>query len=149
MPNRPPRLVPFQKYDPPLYFITFNTHHRKKLLANERTHKCFVEFSKAAQNRGVAVGRYVIMPDHVHFFVGGHYDFVLDQWIRVLKRTLSKHIDAPRPHWQVGFFDHVIRHDESYDQKWRYVYENPVRAGLVEEPDDWPFQGDIEALGMW
>ena len=146
MPNRPPRLEPFQKYDPPLYFVTFNTHRRKKFLANERVHGCFVEFAQAALNRGIAVGRYVIMPDHIHFFVAGHYDFVLDQWIRALKRSLSKAIAAPRPHWQDGFFDHMIRHEESYSEKSEYVFQNPVRAKLVQEADDWPFQGEIEAI---
>lgn len=148
MPNRPPRLEPFQKYDPPLYFVTFNTHHRKKLLANERVHSCFVRFGTTALDRGIAVGRYVIMPDHVHFFVSGHYDFVLDQWVRALKRTLSKAISAARPHWQEGFFDHMIRHDESYSGKWEYVCQNPVRAGLVSEAHEWPWQGEIEPIDV-
>ena len=58
MSNRPPRLEPFQRYDPPLYFITFNTHHRRKLLANKCVHDRFVEFAKAALPRGIAVGRH-------------------------------------------------------------------------------------------
>jgi len=40
--------------------------------------------------------------------------------------------------WQPGFFDHVLRNDESYGQKWEYVQENPVRARLVQWPDQWP-----------
>ena len=32
-----------------------------------------------------------------------------------------------------GFFDHLIRHSESYSEKWEYVRQNPVRAGLVNE----------------
>jgi REP-associated tyrosine transposase len=111
MPNRPPRLEPFQSYDPPLYFVTLNTHRRRKLLANHSIHYRFKEFSKAALPRGIAVGRYVIMPDHIHLFVAGHYDFVLDEWVRALKRTLSTVISAQRPHWQSGFFDHLIRHE--------------------------------------
>src|SRR5690349_266919 len=121
MPNRPPRLVPFQKYDPPVYFVTFNTHRRLKLLANQDIYNRFEELAKAALQRGIAVGRYVIMPDHIHLFVAGHYDFVLDQWIRALKRTLSTVISAPRPHWQSGFFDHLVHHEESHSQKWEYV----------------------------
>jgi putative transposase len=148
MPNRPPRLESFQKYDPPLYFVTFNTHRRQKLLANARVHTCFASFAKAALGRGIAVGRYVIMPDHIHLFVAGHYDFVLDQWVRVLKRTLSKTINASQPHWQNGFFDHMIRHTESYSEKWEYVYQNPVRAGLVQHADDWPFQGEVELIDV-
>ena len=48
--------------------------------------------------------------------------------------------------WQEEFFDHVSRSSESYHQKWEYVKENPVRAGLVTKSDDWPFQGEIESL---
>ena len=147
MPNRPPRLEPFQKYDPPLYFVTFNTHRRRKLLANTRVHSCFVNFAEAGSPRGIAVSKYVIMPDHIHLFVSGDDDFSLAQWIRVLKRTLSTVIPAPRPHWQKGFFDHLIRHSESYSEKWDYVCQNPVRAGLVREPEDWPWQGEIERIG--
>ncbi len=146
MPNRPPRLEPFQKYDPPLYFVTFNTHQRRNLLANKHVHCCFVNFASAALAYGIVVGRYVIMPDHIHLFVAGNYEFVLDQWVRALKRTLSTAISVPRPHWQKGFFDHLIRHDESHSEKWEYVYQNPVGAGLVGNPDDWPWQGDIETI---
>jgi REP element-mobilizing transposase RayT len=45
--------------------------------------------------------------------------------------------------WQPGFFDHLIRNDESYGDKWNYVRENPVRAGLVASAADWPYQGEI------
>ena len=45
--------------------------------------------------------------------------------------------------WQRGFFDHVLRKDESYGQKWTYVRDNPVRAGLVANADDWPYAGEI------
>ena len=38
---------------------------------------------------------------------------------------------AHRPLWQSEFFDHVIRSADSYTEKWNYVRENPVRAGLV------------------
>jgi hypothetical protein len=69
MPDRPPRLhLVFQKYDPPLYFVTFNTHRRRILLANARVHSCLIEFAKPAEQRGIALGRYAIMPDHVHLF---------------------------------------------------------------------------------
>jgi putative transposase len=50
------------------------------------------------------------------------------------------------PHWQKGFFDHVLRSEESYSEKWLYVVENPVRRGLVAQAQDWPFQGEIAPL---
>jgi hypothetical protein len=45
-----------------------------------------------------------------------------------------------------GFFDHVIRHSESYLEKWEYVRQNPVRAGLVNDPNEWSWQGEIASL---
>lgn len=39
-----------------------------------------------------------------------------------------------------------MRSAESYDAKWEYVRANPVRAGLVADPDDWPYQGEISIL---
>ena len=52
-------------------------------------------------------------------------------------------VSGGRSIWQRGFFDHVIRSSESYSQKWEYVRDNPVRAGLVQEADEWPFQGEL------
>jgi putative transposase len=127
-------------------FITFNTHRRKKLLANSVVHEALVQFARIGQAHGTGVGRCVIMTDHVHLFVRGNQDFVLSQWTRMLKRTLSKAIAVEPPHWQQGFFDHLIRHSESYRAKWEYVSQNPVRAGLVPTADEWLWQGEIVQL---
>jgi putative transposase len=147
MADRPPQLHQvFQQYDPPLYFVTFNTHNRRKLLANSHVQNALVNFANEGKARGIGVGRYVIMPDHVHLFVRGSLDFSLRQWVRILKRVLSKAFSCAPPHWQEGFFDHLIRHSESYAEKWEYVRQNPVRACLVQDPDDWPWQGEIVRL---
>jgi hypothetical protein len=53
-----------------------------------------------------------------------------------------------RPFWQKRFFDHVMRSAESYEQKWTYVRDNPVRAGLVGRAEDWPYQGEIHHLAV-
>jgi len=86
------------------------------------------------------------MPDHVHLFVwippSGP---TLGSWVKALKSVLGKtltELDVPKPHWQEGFFDHVLRRQECYDEKWDYVRLNPVRGGLVEKPEDWPWQGE-------
>jgi putative transposase len=105
----------------------------------------FVNYAMRAEFFNVAVGRYVIMPDHLHFFVRGGHDFVLSEWVKGLKRGVSKAFASTtgRPTWQPGFFDHLLRNDESYAQKWIYVRENPVRAGLVKAAEDWPYAGEI------
>jgi putative transposase len=105
--------------------------------------------SRAEDNFNVAVGRYVIMPDHVHLFVRGDYNFRLGPWIGALKQALAKAAKLYRAKgqiWEEGFFDHVLRSNESYSRKWNYVRENPVRAGLVNSAADWPYQGEIDYI---
>ena len=78
------------------------------------------------------------MPDHVHFFVAGPREFHLSAWVRALKLALSSRVERPGPHWQEGFVDHLLRHEESYEEKWDYVRQNPVRANLVRAPEARP-----------
>jgi REP element-mobilizing transposase RayT len=144
-PKLPPRLQWIFAHNA-LFFVTFCTYERRKLLASDAVHAAFVAFaSQANSQHDIAVGRYVIMPDHVHLFVRGPDNFQLGPWVGMLKQALAKHISVAgkSPIWQRGFFDHVLRSDESYAQKWNYVRENPVRAGLVTNPDDWPYSEEI------
>jgi putative transposase len=145
-PGRPPRLQGiFPNYESPLFFVTFNVVHRRPILATPQVHAVFCAYAKRGfEMRAAVVGRYVIMPDHVHLFV--HVVNVkLGKWIKGLKRSMSSAIliDKTESHWQPGFFDHLLRNDECYEQKWNYVWMNPVRAGLVVNPEDWPYQGEI------
>jgi len=41
--------------------------------------------------------------------------------------------------------DHVLRRDEDLESVRRYIRENPVRAGLVDVPEDYPFSGSLVA----
>jgi REP element-mobilizing transposase RayT len=150
-PGRPPRLTTiFKRYDPPLYFVTLCSLDRRRIFHNTPFHDAFRQFAiRGLTEKQIALGRYVLMPDHLHLFVQGSADFSLSQWIRILKQTLCKTLTAvghSPDHWQRGFFDHVIRNSESYDQKWTYVRENPTRAGLARHPEDWPWQGEITPI---
>jgi len=148
--HRPPRL-PVVYYDPPLYFVTICVRRRLFLLATDEVHFAFREFAKRGfEKKHIATSRYVMMPDHMHLFVSGSHAFKLEQWGRMLKSALGRvarrRIVPSRSLseiWERGFFDHVIRNAESYAEKWEYVRQNPVRAGLVERTEDWPYQGEI------
>jgi REP-associated tyrosine transposase len=48
--------------------------------------------------------------------------------------------------WQREHWDRRFRSSESYASKWKYVRRNPVRYGLCEHPDDWPYQGELNIL---
>ena len=97
------------------------------------------------------------MPDHIHLFVcfGIGCTTTLGAWIKGLKRELDRVLlwKGHQPvqltgqklssFWQPGFNDHLLRSDESYSQKWEYVFQNPVRGGLVARAEDWPYAGEI------
>ncbi|MEI8207013.1 MAG: transposase [Kiritimatiellales bacterium] len=87
---------------------------------------------------GIAIGQYVIIPEHIHFFVRLAPQYKLGATVGFLKKTLSvalKKNGSSPPHWQPGFFDHMVRSAAGYSEKWEYVCQNPVRAGLVKSAD--------------
>lgn len=67
----------------------------------------------------------------------------------MLRNVLGKdllRLGIQKPHWQEGFFDHLLRSSESYSEKGEYVRINPVRANLCATPEEWPYQGEILAI---
>jgi len=109
------------------------------------------EWRNAHDRHGWVIGRYVIMPDHVHFFCRAELaakplPIFIQRWKEWSSKRMAPELKASGSVWQEEFFDHVLRSSESYSQKWDYVKENPVRAGLVKSADDWPWQGEIESL---
>ena len=145
---RPPRLpVIFERYSQPVWFITANTALRQRWLADEAVHAALLRFAVRGLDAGrAALGRYVLLPDHVHLFVRLSREELLGEWVKAFKAVLSRASGAAGAGWQPGFFDHLLRQRESYAQKWEYVRMNPVRAGLVARPEAWPFQGEFHPL---
>ena len=134
--------------DSPIYFITACSMDRRPILHCEVVHNAFRSFCLNSPLHGAWIGRYVLMPDHLHLFLNVE-EISLSKWVKSLKNALSKtlrKLGHEAPHWQKGFFDHLLRSGESYSQKWDYVRVNPVRAGLVESAEDWPFAGEIHDL---
>ena len=134
--------------DRPPYFVTACVDGRRAVLNNKLVFDAFQEFCSSGSERGFFVGRFVLMPDHVHVFIVVPQDIphALSEWMKALKRSLTRilrEMGISSPHWQKGFFDHVMRSGQSYSEKWNYVRNNPVRAGLVSEAEAWPYQGEI------
>jgi putative transposase len=148
----------FQRLNAPLYFVTINTLLRRPLLANDSVHTAFRDYAERGLKFNVTIGRYVLMPDHLHLFVRIGPDMRLQRWESGLKKCLDNALLALgqepttipgaklKSFWQPGFFDHLLRQDESYSEKWNYVWHNPVRAGLVARPEDWRYQGEIHVI---
>ena len=135
-----------------IYFITVCTRNRRRALAEKRAADVLIDaLTRAPSSHGWNVGRYVIMPDHVHFFCVpvGEGAKRLSSFVGFWKRDTAARIRVssnPSFRWQAEFFDHLLRSEESYEEKWEYVRANPVRARLVVTPEEWPFQGELNVL---
>ena len=134
----------------PCYFVTTCVHARRPRLANPDAHSVLVEeWSRVAVPAGWQVGPYVIMPEHVHFFAAPSPVAARDlsYWVGRWKRATAVRLNLGRageePFWQPGFFDHVLRSAASRAEKWDYVRQNPVRAGLVVDASQWPYSGSL------
>ena len=147
-----------------LMFVTVCTKDRRAVLANPRVHEALL--ATWASARDWRVGRYVIMPDHVHFFCApGRHDYpALSKWMAYWKSLVVRKEKGfgplAIPHgpggtgpsmgkygpalvWQRDYWDRQLRSGESYSEKWAYVRANPVRAGLAARPEEWPYQGEM------
>ena len=130
---------------PTIVFDTVCTKDRSPWLACDEVHQILVEVWTDAT--AWLMGRYMIMPDHIHYFAG-YRDGVVEfkDWVKYWKSQFSKKYKRSECRWQSNEFDHRVRSGASYEQKWQYVRENPKRHGLVERPEDWPYQGEIHVL---
>jgi REP element-mobilizing transposase RayT len=134
-----------------VYFITTCIAARRPVLANDAAHKILLaEWKGLRERHGWAVGRYVVMPEHVHFFMMPLRDeakplsVVIGKWKEWTAKQVLKLNEQAAPLWQPEFFDHLLRSRESRSEKWAYVRENPVRAGLVARAENWPFAGAVD-----
>jgi putative transposase len=149
------------------YLLTLCIQDRAPVLATDETLDRLVAFLLDSPTRYNWFGRrFVLMPDHLHLITHqGANAITLGQWIKALKavvggvgpvpsRGQSQMAPSPAPshpftrtprtwRWQTGFHDHKFRAPESESRKWEYICLNPVRAKLVQRPEDWPYAGEI------
>ncbi|HLK19899.1 MAG TPA: transposase [Bryobacteraceae bacterium] len=85
---------------------------------------------------------WVIMPNHVHVLLQPKAPLpIITRWLKgSTARQANLILDRTgEPFWQDESFDHLIRNDFEFDRIVRYVEHNPVSAGLVRKPTDWPW----------
>ena len=82
------------------------------------------------------------MPDHVHLLTAPlDRELSVAAFLKWFKRWFNESYDAREQwRWQPGGFDRLLRTSESIHEKWNYVRENPVRAGLVSHWKQWPYR---------
>jgi REP element-mobilizing transposase RayT len=139
------RLPHYQRDDFPL-FVTFRTLTACILSPEARTlalQHCIHDHGKTIQ-----IHTAVVMPDHVHLLFTALRDaegwtFALPEILRAIKgasaRSINKLTGRTGVFWQDESFDHVLRGDESLRETIEYIRQNPVRKGLVQKPEDYPW----------
>ena len=129
-----------------IYFVTVCVAKREPVLANEQVFRAFKVAVANLKRWNVLAA--VLMPDHLHVIVSptDARDTKLGDFAAALKRWIRMELNA-KWNWQPGCFDRLLRSDESLHEKWLYVQDNPVRAGLVECVADWPYRIGLVSPG--
>ena len=142
-------------------FVTFSCHNRRPLLADESRIKILLEeLDNARQKYGFSIMGYVIMPNHVHLVIYPPKEFKLGIVIGEIKSKTARRIGAllkskgiykmemgektqdrerRSVFWLRRCYDHNCRTPETVKEKVNYCHMNPVRAGLVDNPSEWPW----------
>jgi putative transposase len=145
--RKPNRLGPESYRGRHAYFLTLCANERRKILANAALVESLVPVLRTVcGSHSFNVNAYCFMPDHLHLVVIGESDAAsLPRFMQAFKslavrETARSEIAKP---WQKGFHDHVLGDGESIDSAALYAFLNPVRAGLVRFPEEWPYSGSF------
>ena len=84
------------------------------------------------------------MPDHLHVIAKISRNPDITHVLGELKRDYSHRLHTE---WQKGGFDHRIRSYEHYLEKSDYILMNPIRAGFILKPSEWPYSAWWDTKG--
>jgi len=136
------RLPPeaYRNGDP--FHINIATAHRREVFRDPRLAVMVTRRLDAQMwERGGPVLAFCVMYDHVHVELIANPDLIL--WVRLFKSATAAQaarIDLQGQLWQRGFYDRCLaRGERTLTDVARYIVENPVRAGLVQRAEDWPY----------
>ena len=96
-----------------------------------------------SRERETVLLAWCVMPDHLHVLF---QDRDIIDFVRVLKGRLvseGRRLEPGRRLWQRSFFDHALRKEESLDDVAHYIWENPVRAGIIDCASGYPWSGSL------
>ena len=127
------------------YFVTICTASRRRLFANPAVVE---ETIAVLRERSTAlcflVYAFCFMPDHLHLVLIAQQEASdLVRFVREFKGAAAARLRplGVRNLWQKSYYDHVLRSGEALDSVAWYIFNNPLRAGLVRNIGEWPFSG--------
>ncbi len=125
------------------YVVTTLVDQRRPLFCDPLLAGIVVkEIERCTSDANVTSQAWVVMPDHVHWLFQLRCD-PLSRCLQAFKSRSARAINAEvMTHgrvWQPGFYDHRLRHDDDLATQARYLVTNPLRSGLVQRIEDYPF----------
>ena len=132
-----------------MHFITCSCFRRRLLLDDPALRTLFLELLEdVRQSYQFVVAAFVVMPEHFHLLVSEPERGDLSQVMQVLKQRVARRAlsdlrrsrtAAPEEEhfWQRRFYDFNVWSAPKHTEKVHYIHQNPVRRGLVAEPDQW------------
>ena len=119
------------------YFITICCEPRgqNQLCVSPLSDLILESVQEGARRKIWRVDLVLLMPDHLH----GIWHFNPDPGLKTAITNWKK-LAARRwkIQWQRDFFDHRLRNDREHAEKWAYVSNNPIKAGLAADEYSWP-----------
>ena len=95
---------------------------------------------------------FVVMPNHLHLILTPSDTTTLEKAMILIKGGSSHHIHQQRTKrmqiWHSGFHEQSVRDQRDYENKVAYVHQNPVRARLVDRPEDWDYSSATKKYRM-
>jgi putative transposase len=127
------------------HFVTFSCYRRQPYFARVEAFDLFVHVLEAMRRRfQMRVYGYVVMPEHVRLLISEPPPATpLAEAIHYLKLSFAKRMRSlrtpcqPGRFWQKRYYDRNVRDSREFTIKLRYLHRNPVKRGLVVNPEDW------------
>ena len=139
---RPPRIQGFDYRGLHRYFLTICTRERAEYFTQlETVQLAMSQILQTGRDHDIDITTYCVMPDHVHILATGTTEAAdLRSFAKVSKQKVGWDFrqKTGKYLWQEGFYDHVLRDEDATAGVIRYILNNPVRAGLVARPEDYP-----------
>ncbi len=133
------------------YFITASSWEKKCILQSERMAKLLIEVLFHYQKQGkYCLHEFVVMPNHFHLLITPATSVTLEKAAQFIKGGFSfrakKELAISGEIWQTSFYDRRVRDASEYARFRHYIHMNPVRRGLVSDPEDFPYSSAILKL---
>ena len=149
--RRSPRLPPEDYIGPLAAHVIFVTRRRQPLFSNPQLASlCLEALQESVEPHQAKLVAYCIMPNHVHLLVEMHEGASLQDWAKRAKQLSGFRLKTATGDfaWQVSYYDHILRRDEALIDVAKYIWANPVAAGLVEAPELYAWSGPSELIAQ-